>query len=80
MSTLLRATARTTMLRQSPAAIKGVRGVHIENTVYNNMPFQYRNKKAFAFKTVAFLGFGFSIPILAAGYQLRKAAAAASEA
>jgi len=52
------------------------RGVHIENTVHNNMPFQYRNKKAFAVKLFVFSISGFSIPFLAAAYQLSKASAA----
>jgi len=34
------------------------------------MPFDYRNKAAFAFKFYTFLGVGFGIPFFAAWYQL----------
>lgn len=34
------------------------------------MPFDYRNKVAFAFKFYTFLGVGFGLPFFAAWYQL----------
>ncbi|EJT97650.1 cytochrome c oxidase subunit VIIc [Dacryopinax primogenitus] len=48
------------------------RGLHVENTVYNNMPFSYKNKRVFAVKMSLFLGVGFALPFIAAAYQLKK--------
>ncbi|KAF9518693.1 hypothetical protein BS47DRAFT_1289425, partial [Hydnum rufescens UP504] len=62
---------RTTPAIRSVTRAQHSRLLHVENTVYNNMPFQYRNKRAFAFKVVAYLGLGFSIPFVAANYQLQ---------
>ncbi|CCA77101.1 hypothetical protein PIIN_11084 [Serendipita indica DSM 11827] len=36
------------------------------------MPFKYRNKTAFAVKTVIFFTAGLGIPLVAVGYQLSK--------
>jgi len=62
--------------RLANRAVVQRRALHVENTVYNNMPFSYRNKPAFAIKLVLFLGTGFALPFVAAWYQLRKAGAA----
>ncbi|KAI6152000.1 hypothetical protein BKA82DRAFT_19574 [Pisolithus tinctorius] len=45
---------------------------------YHHLPFQFPGNKraAFAFKLSAFLISGFSIPFLAAAFQLKKAGAA----
>jgi len=44
---------------------------------YHHLPFQFPGEKKFAFgvKLTLFMTFGFSIPFLAARYQLKKAAA-----
>ncbi|TCD71276.1 hypothetical protein EIP91_011047 [Steccherinum ochraceum] len=44
---------------------------------YSFVPFKYSNKTTFAVKVTAYLVAGFSIPFLAAGYQLKKAAGGA---
>ncbi|KAF8517847.1 cytochrome c oxidase subunit VIIc [Gautieria morchelliformis] len=71
--------ARAPILRRSVVRSSMVpsRSVHIENTVGNNMPFSYDNRKTFAVKLVLFMAGGFSIPFAAAYYQLRKASAGA---
>jgi len=38
--------------------------------IAQNMPFDYRNKAAFAIKFYTFLGVGFGLPFFAAWYQL----------
>ncbi|PVF95867.1 hypothetical protein CPB86DRAFT_710324 [Serendipita vermifera] len=67
-----RTVARQTALvaRSNPQKLVLARNVHIENTVHNNMPFSYRNKKAFAAKVAIFFATGFSIPFIAVKYQL----------
>ncbi|KIM33448.1 hypothetical protein M408DRAFT_326162 [Serendipita vermifera MAFF 305830] len=77
-----RTVARQTAIiaRSNPQSFVKARGVHIENTVYNNMPFDYRNKKTFALKVAAFFITGFSIPFIAAKYQLVKSGAGAGAA
>ncbi|KAG8990233.1 hypothetical protein FRB94_011342 [Tulasnella sp. JGI-2019a] len=60
--------ARPAVLR---TVIQNSRNAHAHNTVYN-MPFDYRNKRTFAVKMVAFLGTGFAIPFIAAYYQMHK--------
>ncbi|KAL8277229.1 hypothetical protein RQP46_010402 [Phenoliferia psychrophenolica] len=51
------------------------RSVHIDNVVGNNTPFSYANGGAFGAKIIAFSVTGFSIPFIAAKYQLWKASA-----
>jgi len=70
---IARAALRPTTRALARPAVQA-RGLHVENTVYNNMPFSYRNKAAFGVKLVLFLGTGFSLPFFAAWYQLRKSA------
>ncbi|KAH7105715.1 hypothetical protein BKA62DRAFT_690649 [Auriculariales sp. MPI-PUGE-AT-0066] len=72
MSLALARTAR--VARPAHRAILQARGAaHFENTVYNNMPFRYDTGKGrFAFKLVAYLGFGFAIPIGAAALTLYR--------
>ncbi|KAG8766621.1 hypothetical protein FRC19_002697 [Serendipita sp. 401] len=72
---LARTVARQTSLAARPnlRQIVQTRGAHMENTVYNNMPFNYRNRKTFAVKTAIFFVAGFSIPFVAVKYQLWKA-------
>ncbi|KAK9896055.1 hypothetical protein P389DRAFT_74011 [Cystobasidium minutum MCA 4210] len=48
------------------------RAIHIENKVYQNMPFDYRNRRAFGVKLVAFLGTGFALPFVAVWFQQSK--------
>ncbi|KAG8878957.1 hypothetical protein FRB97_002053 [Tulasnella sp. 331] len=70
--TLITRAARPAVLR---TVIQNSRNAgHAHNTVYN-MPFDYRNKKMFAVKMVAFLGTGFAIPFIAAYYQMHKGGA-----
>ncbi|KZT58797.1 hypothetical protein CALCODRAFT_516553 [Calocera cornea HHB12733] len=73
---LARAAIRPVASRALARPVIQARGVHFENTVYNNMPFDYRNKTTFAIKLIAYLGTGFALPFIAAWYQLRKSAGA----
>ncbi|KAF8168983.1 hypothetical protein K438DRAFT_1615808, partial [Mycena galopus ATCC 62051] len=34
-----------------------------------NMPFNYSNRKTFAIKCIAYMGFGFALPFVAVGWQ-----------
>ncbi|KAH9947263.1 hypothetical protein B0H21DRAFT_822023 [Amylocystis lapponica] len=40
---------------------------------YKHIPFEYKNKTTFGIKVAAYLLSGAMLPIIAAGYQLRKA-------
>jgi len=74
---LARAALRPTALRAVSRPTVQARGAHFENTVYNNMPFDYRNKYTFAIKMGLYLGTGFGLPFFACWYQLRKSAGGA---
>ncbi|KAF8199208.1 hypothetical protein K438DRAFT_1583530, partial [Mycena galopus ATCC 62051] len=34
-----------------------------------NIPFDYSNRKTFAIKCIAYMGFGFALPFVAVGWQ-----------
>ncbi|KAG8960064.1 hypothetical protein FRC03_007109 [Tulasnella sp. 419] len=80
-SSLIIRAARPTLARASAKQVSA-RGVHIENKLYEifhtdsahlqNMPFDYRNKRAFGFKLAAYMATGFAIPFVAAAYQISK--------
>ncbi|KAF9052318.1 hypothetical protein BDZ89DRAFT_1056676 [Hymenopellis radicata] len=42
------------------------------HTSVEHLPFNYLNKKAFTYKFVAYLGFGFALPWVAVGWQWYK--------
>ncbi|EMD41085.1 hypothetical protein CERSUDRAFT_91843 [Gelatoporia subvermispora B] len=42
---------------------------------YEHMPFDYKNKRVFGLKVATYLATGFSIPFVAAWYQLSKSGA-----
>ncbi|KAG8929965.1 hypothetical protein FRC02_004817 [Tulasnella sp. 418] len=69
-SSLIIRAARPTLARASAKQVSA-RGVHIENKLYE-MPFDYRNKRAFGFKLAAYMATGFAIPFVAAAYQISK--------
>ncbi|ORY86684.1 hypothetical protein BCR35DRAFT_44574 [Leucosporidium creatinivorum] len=71
---MLSAVARPA-LRSLRASPRGIRHLHVENTVNNNTPFSYANPKALAFKMIAFCGLGFATPFIASAYQIQKASA-----
>ncbi|KLO10337.1 hypothetical protein SCHPADRAFT_942932 [Schizopora paradoxa] len=54
------------------ATIPARRGIHIENEVYNNTPFNYKNKRAFTAGYFGLMSTLFTIPFVAVGYQLSK--------
>lgn len=68
--------AQRVMRSQVARAATAVRYARGHGT-YHHLPFQFPGKKraAFAIKLSAFLLSGFSIPFLAASFQLNKAAA-----
>ncbi|KAI5478423.1 hypothetical protein MNV49_005172 [Pseudohyphozyma bogoriensis] len=66
---MLRASA-VRVARQAAAAPAGRRMMHVDNVVYNNTPFDYKNGAALGVKMVAFLGVGFATPFIASAYQL----------
>ncbi|KAH9007001.1 hypothetical protein EDB86DRAFT_2869481 [Lactarius hatsudake] len=73
MSFLARTPALRRQIIQSRAFVPS-RGVH----GYKHMPFNYEGSKAvFGAKVAVFLLTGFSIPVVASYYQLRKAAGGA---
>ncbi|KAK7053620.1 hypothetical protein R3P38DRAFT_2851281 [Favolaschia claudopus] len=39
---------------------------------YHNMPFDYSNRRRFAAKCIAYMGFGFALPFVAVGWQWYK--------
>ncbi|EPQ59280.1 hypothetical protein GLOTRDRAFT_125586 [Gloeophyllum trabeum ATCC 11539] len=71
--------ARSPLLRQQAArAARRVqaRGAHAD---HSPVPFSFHSKPAFAAKTIAYLVGGFSIPFVAAAYQLKKSGAGAQD-
>ncbi|KZO93294.1 hypothetical protein CALVIDRAFT_540274 [Calocera viscosa TUFC12733] len=74
---IARAAVRPIAARALARPAVQARGLHVENTVYNNMPFSYRNKTAFGVKLGLYLGTGFALPFIACWYQLRKSAGSA---
>ncbi|KAF9812720.1 hypothetical protein IEO21_06028 [Rhodonia placenta] len=64
---------RLTSLGRVPRSPMGqLRLAHSEHTVHKHLPFDYTNKRAFAFKYTTFCVTAFSIPFIAVGWQLRK--------
>ncbi|KAJ6464856.1 hypothetical protein C8R45DRAFT_784220, partial [Mycena sanguinolenta] len=39
------------------------------NFCFQNIPFDYSNRKTFAVKCIAYMGFGFALPFVAVGWQ-----------
>jgi len=64
---------REIALRRAPIQARFAHG-HGE---YKHLPFEYKNKGAFGAKVAAYLLAGFSIPFLAAKYQIAKAGGSA---
>jgi len=64
-----RVASRTAFLR---ATVPARRGVHIENGVYNNFPFNYKNRAAFTAGYFGVMTTLFTLPFVAVGYQLSK--------
>ncbi|KAL8277619.1 hypothetical protein RQP46_010051 [Phenoliferia psychrophenolica] len=56
--------------RQASPSLR--RAYHPTNTVGNNTPFDYQNRKAFTAKLIAFVTLGWSVPFVACGYQQWK--------
>ncbi|ODQ78954.1 hypothetical protein BABINDRAFT_37989 [Babjeviella inositovora NRRL Y-12698] len=53
-----------------------VRGAHFEEGVYSNLPFKVHNRKIpFAIVFFGFFGLGFSLPLVAVWWQLKKSGA-----
>ncbi|MCF1423289.1 cytochrome c oxidase VIIc family protein, partial [Mangrovimonas sp. AS18] len=67
MSLIVRAPLRQLAVRRFAAVPS--RGMHGE---YKHIPFDYKNRAAFATKLTAYLATGFAIPFIAAFYQLSK--------
>ncbi|KAI0065029.1 hypothetical protein BV25DRAFT_1822131 [Artomyces pyxidatus] len=61
---------------RAPASRIMTRSVQTSAKPYNGVPFDYTNKRALAFKFIAFWGGGFAIPFIAGYYQLRKSGGA----
>ncbi|KAJ7500030.1 hypothetical protein FB451DRAFT_1207268 [Mycena latifolia] len=74
MTSLARSTlpalGRTALVRRTPA-MSGRRMSH-HAAEYNNMPFDYSNRRRFAVKCIAYMGFGFALPFVAVGWQWYK--------
>ncbi|KAJ7483924.1 hypothetical protein B0H11DRAFT_2231665 [Mycena galericulata] len=58
-------------IRQPTTALRysGRRLVHAHAEEYHNMPFDYSSRRNFAIKCAAYMGFGFSLPFVAWGWQ-----------
>ncbi|SCV70297.1 BQ2448_1691 [Microbotryum intermedium] len=52
------------------AQCQQMRSVHFDNVVGSNTPFSYKSGSGLAIKMIAFCGFGFATPFLAASYQM----------
>ncbi|PCH34570.1 hypothetical protein WOLCODRAFT_27291 [Wolfiporia cocos MD-104 SS10] len=52
--------------------VGSVRFAHSDHGHHHHLPFQWKNRRAFAIKYTAFVTTGFMIPFIAVGYQLRK--------
>ncbi|KAJ7351455.1 hypothetical protein DFH08DRAFT_860549 [Mycena albidolilacea] len=61
----------STVIRQPLHAI-GRRTVHAHAEEYRNIPFDYSNRRTFAIKCIAYMGFGFALPFVAVGWQWYK--------
>ncbi|KAJ6506173.1 hypothetical protein C8R47DRAFT_1209376 [Mycena vitilis] len=48
------------------------RMAHAHASEYHNIPFDYSNRRRFAAKCVAYMGFGFALPFVAVGWQWYK--------
>ncbi|KAF7795866.1 hypothetical protein EIP86_007033 [Pleurotus ostreatoroseus] len=66
MSLLARAPVRQLAVRRFAAPVRNMHGE------YKHIPFEYSNKAAWGSKLAAYLITGFSIPFVAAWYQIRK--------
>ncbi|KAJ7736160.1 hypothetical protein B0H16DRAFT_1574636 [Mycena metata] len=68
--------ATLSTIRQRPAALLpsnvSRRMMHAHADEYNNMPFDHSNRRRFAAKAFAYMGFGFTLPFIAVGWQWYK--------
>ncbi|EIN10714.1 hypothetical protein PUNSTDRAFT_132789 [Punctularia strigosozonata HHB-11173 SS5] len=76
MSLIARNALRQSALRSR--VLTQSRAFHGPYTPEHAVPFSFKSKSAFATKTASYLIVGFSIPFIAAVYQLRKSAGAAA--
>ncbi|KAJ7619854.1 hypothetical protein DFH06DRAFT_1341935 [Mycena polygramma] len=61
------------VLRQPLDIAQGSRRMaHAHAVEYHNIPFDYSNRRRFAAKCVAYMGFGFALPFVAVGWQWYK--------
>ncbi|KAF9055192.1 hypothetical protein BDZ89DRAFT_1152983 [Hymenopellis radicata] len=75
LSVIARAPVRSRPVAQwsrSMHVSRPVRSSHGAYTAEDAVPFSSKSKPMFALKLIGFLGFGFSIPVLASAYQLWK--------
>jgi len=63
-------------LRQAARRV-GVQSRSVHSSEYKHLPFESKNKAAFAAKVVAYCGAGFGLPFFAAAYQINKASGTA---
>ncbi|KAJ7151908.1 hypothetical protein C8R43DRAFT_1004633 [Mycena crocata] len=74
--TVLPALRMATAIRAPPiyqlAQISSRRFAHAPAADYHNIPFDYSNKRRFAAKCIAYMGFGFALPFVAVGWQWYK--------
>ncbi|PFH51436.1 hypothetical protein AMATHDRAFT_3092 [Amanita thiersii Skay4041] len=75
---MLSAATRTLILRQRPRAFHSSAVARSDHGHYHHLPFNFPGEKkgVFAIKLFAFMASGFSIPLIAAGYQLKKSGGA----
>ncbi|KAK9895801.1 hypothetical protein P389DRAFT_170535 [Cystobasidium minutum MCA 4210] len=74
-SLLARGVLRNTAAMRTSKQMVQKRQIHIENAVYNNMPFNYKTAKPILGAKIAiFMITGFSLPFVAAKWQMSKSA------
>ncbi|KAJ7067690.1 hypothetical protein B0H15DRAFT_871992 [Mycena belliarum] len=60
-----------TLIRRTPPAAR--RMAHaMAGEPYHNVPFDYSNRRRWAAKCLAYMGFGFALPFVAVGWQWYK--------
>ncbi|KAI0820861.1 hypothetical protein BC628DRAFT_1394568 [Trametes gibbosa] len=77
MSPLARASTASFRAARTPKLARGFGLHHLkEHTAHHNMPFTYDNRRKFATRYAVSAVTLFSVPFIAAGYQLRKSSGA----
>ncbi|THH00411.1 hypothetical protein EW026_g2117 [Hermanssonia centrifuga] len=71
MSMLVRAPLRQVAAHRFAAPSRGVHGE------YKHIPFDYSNRRTFGLKVATYLISGFSIPFVAAWFQMQKSSGSA---